>query len=146
MPPPLTKTFHEWMQLVMRHSIRNFMLFAKDRNYSIAQLNTLIRLFYKGECGISDLGEEMGVTNAAASQLLEKLVQQGLVQRMEDQQDRRHKIVMLTEAGKQIARQSLSARQSWLSQLIDLLTPEEQERVSAVLQLLIDKAALLEKT
>jgi DNA-binding MarR family transcriptional regulator len=146
MPPPLNKTLSDWMQLVMRHSIHSFIGFAKNRNYSIAQLNALIRLYHKGNCGISDLGEETGVTNAAASQLLEKMVQQGLVLRLEDPQDRRHKIVKLTEAGQQLACESLSARQSWLTQLIDLLTPEEQEHVSVVLQLLIEKAALLEKT
>lgn len=142
----LHDTLKEWMHLVMRHSIHNFMRFAKGRNYSVPQLNTLMRLHHKGHCGVSDLSEETGVTNAAISQLLEKMVQQGWVVRSEDPQDRRQKVIALTPAGQQVVQESFSARQSWLGQLAETLTPEEQQQVNAALQLLIQKAALLDET
>jgi len=126
--------------------MHNLMRFAKKRGFSLAQLNLLIRLHYRGDCGVSDLGEDAGVTSAAVSQLLEKMVQQGLVLRTEDPQDRRHKVIMLTEAGRQVVHEALTERQSWLTQLAGLLTPEEQEQVDTALQLLIEKAALLEKS
>lgn len=126
--------------------MHNLMRFAKKRGFSLAQLNLMIRLHYRGDCGVSDLGEEAGVTSAAVSQLLEKMVQQGLVLRTEDPQDRRHKVIMLTEAGRQVVHEALTERQSWLMRLADLLTPEEQEQVDAALQLLIEKAALLDKS
>ena len=141
---PLNETLSDWMRLVMKHSIRTFMLFAKRHNYQVAQLNALIRLYYKNDCGISDLGEETGVTSAAVSQLMEKMVQHGLVLRTEDPLDRRHKVLMLTETGQKIARESLTARKIWLAHLIELLTPKEQERVNDAIQLLIEKTTLLE--
>lgn len=140
----LSQTLHEWMRLVMRRSMRNFILYAKEKNYSVAQLNALFRIHHKGACGISDLGEEMGVTSAAASQLLDKLVQQGLAVRTEDPLDRRNKRVALTEAGERIVQESMAARQSWLDRLADKLTPAEQEQVNHSLQLLIEKAETLE--
>lgn len=140
----LSQTLHEWMRLVMRHSMRNFILYAKEKNYSVAQLNALFRIHHKGECGISDLGDEMGVTSAAASQLLDKLVQQGLAVRTEDPHDRRNKRVALTEAGERIVQESMAARQSWLDRLAEKLTQAEQEQVNHSLQLLIEKAKTLE--
>jgi DNA-binding MarR family transcriptional regulator len=132
------------MRLVMRRSMRNFILYAKEKNYSVAQLNALFRIHHKGACGISDLGEEMGVTSAAASQLLDKLVQQGLAVRTEDPLDRRNKRVALTEAGERIVQESMAARQSWLDHLADKLTPAEQEQVNHSLRLLIEKAETLD--
>lgn len=140
----LEKTFDEWMTINMHNSLRNFMHFAKEKNYSIPQLSALIHLAHHQECNVSGLGEVFGVTNAAVSQLLEKMVQQGLVHRSEDPQDRRNKVLVLTDEGKQIANESLVERQKWLSQLINLLTEEEQTQVDAAIRLLIDKAALLD--
>jgi len=145
MPPPLEKTLNDWVHLIMMRSMRHFMRFAKARNYSLAQLNALMRLHYKGRCAVTDLGEESGVTRAAVSQLLEKMVQQGWVTRTEDPNDRRHKVVMLTPIGEQIVHESINARQAWLAQLVNLLSPEEQAQVDAALQLLIQKAASLEE-
>lgn len=144
MSPPLSDTLREWLRVTMRFSMRHFMQFAKQNNYSISQLNALFRLRHKGACGVSDLGEEMGVTNAAASQLLDKLVQQGLVERAEDPQDRRNKLITLTEAGLRVSEQSMQARQGWLDQLAASLTPKEQRQVQAALQLLIERAKALE--
>jgi DNA-binding MarR family transcriptional regulator len=144
MSPPLAETLHEWLRVTMRFSMRNFMRFAKENNYSLPQLNALFRFRHKGACGVSDLGEEMGVTNAAASQLLDKLVQQGLVTRAEDPQDRRNKLITLTEAGLRVSEQSMEARQNWLNQLAESLTPAEQAQVQAALQLLIERSAALE--
>ena len=145
MSPPLAQTLHDWMRVVMQRSMRNFMLYAKEHNYSMAQLNTLFRIRHKNTCGVSDLAEEMGVTSAAASQLLEKLVQQGLAVRTEDPQDRRNKRVALTEAGERIVGESIAARQSWLTQVAELLPAGEQQQVNAALQLLIEKTTLLDK-
>lgn len=145
MSPPLVETLHDWMHILMRHSMRNFMLYAKEKNFSMAQINALFRIHHKGACGVSDLGDELGVSSAAASQLLERLVQQGLVTRSEDPLDRRNKRVVLTEAGERIIQESIQARQKWLTSLANLLTPAEQEQVEASLRLLIERAALLEE-
>lgn len=136
----LDKTFEEWMNLNMRNSLGNFMRFSKEKNYSIPQLSALIHLAHHQECNVSGLGEEFGVTNAAISQVLEKLVQLGLVLRTEDPQDRRQKVLVLTEEGKKIARESQLERQKWLSDLINNLTEQEKEQVDSALRLLINKA------
>jgi DNA-binding MarR family transcriptional regulator len=140
MSPPLSETLHEWMCVTMRYSMRGFMLYAKEHNYSLPQLNMLFRLQHKGVCGVSELAEELGVTAAAASQLLERLVQQGLVERAENPLDRRNRRMMLTEAGRLVVQQSVAARQSWLNRLPEVLSEAEQEQINAALRLLIERA------
>lgn len=140
----LEKTFTEWMHLNMHISLGNFMRFAKEKNYSIPQLKALIHLSHHQECNVSGLGEEFGVTNAAISQMLEKLVQQGLVMRTEDPQDRRQKILVLTQEGKEIAQESQRQREKWLSDLVNSLSDQEKEQVDAALRLLISKASSVE--
>lgn len=145
MSDALVKSLREWTNIFMRHSMRDFMLFAKEKNYSMAQVNALFRIHHKGTCGVSDLGEAMGVTSAAASQLLERLVQQGLAVRSEDPQDRRTKRVTLTEAGEKILQEMIAARQEWFSHLAQRFNVEEQTQIATALQLLIQKAEQLEQ-
>ncbi len=145
MSTKLEKTFNEWMNLTMHNSLGNFMRYAKEKNYSIPQLKTLIHLAQHQECNVSGLGEEFGVTNAAISQVMDKLVQQGLVLRSEDPQDRRQKVLVLTEEGKQIAEESQLERHKWLTNLINILSQQEIEQIDAVLRLLIEKAASIEE-
>jgi DNA-binding MarR family transcriptional regulator len=145
MSPPLEKTIKDWMNLNMRNSLGNFIRFAREKNISLAQLSSLIHLSQNEECNISDLGTEFGVSIAAVSQLLEKMVQQGLVHRSEDPQDRRNKVLVLTEDGKKIANEGMNERHKWLSNLIKILTEEEQDQVDSALRLLIDKAAQIEE-
>ena len=140
----LENTFYEWMRLVTKNSLGNFMRFAKEKNYSLPQLSALIHLSQNSSCNVSGLGDEFGVSNAAISQLLEKMVQQGLVLRSEDPHDRRHKLLVLTNEGEQIARESQVERQKWLFNLIDIMTEQEQNLVDEALRLLINKATLLD--
>jgi len=145
MSQSLEKTFNEWMSLNMRNSLGNFMRFAKERNFSIPQLSALIHLSQTEDCNITGLGVEFGVTNAAVSQVMEKLVQQGLVLRTEHPDDRRHKVLILTEEGKQIAHEGMIERQKWLTRLIDSLTEDERQQIDQSLRLLINKATLLDE-
>jgi len=85
------------------------------------------------------------VTNAAASQMLEHLVQQQMITRSEDPHDRRAKQIVLTDKGRQVLQESIHARQGWLEDLAHTLSPEEKEQVVAALHILIEKTSQLEK-
>ncbi len=145
MPPPLPQTLNDWLRVIVQHSMHDLMRYAREHSYSVAQLNAMFRIHHRGACGISDLGDEMGVTSAAVSQVLDRLVQQGFITRAEDPQDRRNKVVMLTAAGHRIVQESMAARQAWLGRLAERLNPAEQEQVNLALQLLLEKAAALDR-
>jgi len=125
---------------LMHASMRGFWHYAKEHGLSITQIFILRQLQGEhGGCNVSMMGEQMGVTSAAVSQALDPLVQQGLVSRTEDPQDRRHKRILLTATGAQVLREAMEARQAWIADLEARLTEEEKALLVRGLRLLADK-------
>ena len=125
-PKQLPQVLNEWASLFMQRSMQEFTHLMQESGLSMAQLSTLMRLFYGGACGVSHIGDQLGVTAAAASKMIDRLVQQGLLARAEDPTDRRAKNVTVTPAGAAVVQQAIAARQAWLANLTHLLQPEEQ--------------------
>jgi DNA-binding MarR family transcriptional regulator len=140
----LAVILHEWFSIFRRNLMRNIFAYAKDKGLTMAQFGALLHIFHKGACGVSDIGSDLGVTNSAASQMLERMVQQKIITRSEDPADRRVKQIVLTEKGRQILEESEHANQSWLEDLESRMTPTEQEQVREALAILIEKASQLE--
>jgi DNA-binding MarR family transcriptional regulator len=90
---------------------------------SMGQLKTLMTLASKEALTVSGLAETLNVGKPAASILVDRLVQLGLVERTEDPEDRRRTLVTLTEAGIDLVarlRQGGPGRMlRWLEQLDD---------------------------
>ena len=142
---PFVNTLGKWIEIFMRRSMHNFISYSKEKGLSMSQLGALLHLFRGGSCSVSDIGDNLGVTNAAASQMLERLVQQGLILRKEDPEDRRVKQVVLTDKGREILQESIAARQVWLENLGQTLSEAEREQITAALEVLIEKASRLEE-
>ncbi len=140
---PFIATLHNWMGAFMKYSMRSFILYSKETGLSMSQYGALFRIM-RGASGVSDLADELGITSAAASQMLDRLVQQDLISRTEDPHDRRAKQIALTDKGRQMLQGTITARQSWLEVLAQALTPAEKEQVAAALNLLIEKTKTLE--
>jgi len=138
-PSPVVSTFLAWIELFMHRSMRGFLHYAREHGLSMSQISTLFRLSHHGSLAVSEIGDGLGVSNAAASQLLDRLVQQELVTRAENPQDRREKQLILTEKGRNILLESTRTRQAWLECLVSTLTPEEQIKVTEVMEILIKK-------
>ncbi|MDR3573016.1 MAG: MarR family transcriptional regulator [Anaerolineaceae bacterium] len=136
-------TLYKWVEIFTRRSMRNFIHYSRQSGLSMSQIGALFHI-YRGAGGVSDIGEDLGITSAAASQMLETLVKQQLILRSENQQDRRVKQLVLTEKGRTIMQESVHARQGWLEDLAKTLSPAEKEQVNSALQILIDKANRLE--
>ena len=136
----LLAVFQNWIDLFMHRSMRRFLQYARKSNLSLSMIGALFHLHQREKAGVTDLGDHLGVTSAAASQMLERLVQQGLIQRSEDPEDRRVKQIVLTEQGCQVLEEGLRARQDWLVDLVEALSPMEQEHITSALEILISKA------
>ncbi len=140
----LVATVGDWIDVFIRHSMRDFFLHSRQHGLSITQIAALFQIRRKGTSSVSDIGDELQVTNPAASQLLERLVQQGLVARTEDPIDRRLKQIALTKRGESLLREGVQARQKWLEELAKSMQPDEQAQVVAALNILIERAQELE--
>ena len=146
MPGDLNDTLKNWGEVFERRSMRNFILYTKERGLSMSQVGALFHIHRKGASGVSDIGSELGITSAAVSQMLDRLVQQDLVLRTEDPHDRRLKQIVLTRRGLDILNEGIQARQRWLIDLASSLSPTEQEQVMVALQIMIEKISLSEET
>ena len=135
---------NQWIAVFMHRSMQNLNRFSKERGMSMSQIFALTFVQHQGTCGVSDLGEGLGVSNAAASQLIDKLVQQKMIERIEDPEDRRGKQISLTTKGIQLIKDSLVARYSWFHELKDNLSEDEKTQVINSLNLLIEKGRALE--
>lgn len=128
----------------MQRSFRELRRFMDQADLSPSQVGTLMWLYHSGRCGVSDIGEHLGITAAASSQMVERLVQQGLLERSEDPNDRRFKQVTLTQAGKSLVESGIEARQKWMERLTSTLTTEQQQMIVAALTLLTEAAQQLD--
>lgn len=111
----------------------------------MTQLNILFRLYHAGGCGVSDIGEHLGVSNAAASQTVDRLVQLGFLERTENPNDRRAKQLRLTLKGQQLIHDSIEVRRHWIEELIQALSPQEREAIAQGLVILTTVARQLEQ-
>jgi DNA-binding MarR family transcriptional regulator len=134
--PQLIETIRHFLDLSMHHAMHERVQLAKTIGLSMPQLGILMQLHHRGTCGISDLSERFDITSAAASQLVDKLVQGGLIQREEDPQDRRVKRVNLTEKGQKLIRHSMENRYRWIEGVARKLSTEEREQVNQALDIL----------
>ncbi len=140
---PFLNTFHRWMEVFLRRSFQDFIHSARKNGVSMSQINAMFFLKRAGSGGVSDIAGSLDVTNAAASQLLDRLVQQGLILRREDPDDRRLKQIELTEKGEQLVEESMRARHQLVMEISASLTPAEKEQVIAALEVLIQRAEAL---
>lgn len=142
--PPISQSLRAWMDAFMHRSMRGWTQFAKSTGLSMPQFSILMQLYHKDKCGISDISERFDISNAAASQLAEKLVQGGYIERAEDPNDRRAKILRLTPKGRDLIETGMNERYRWMDELGKSLSAEERRKVAEALSILTEAAKELE--
>src|SRR3990172_2296967 len=140
----LNAALRAWAEVFMARSMHEWMRFVKGSGLSMPQFSALMRLYYRGECGISDISAHLDVTAAAASQLVEGLVQKGLLERVENPRDRRAKQVSITPKGRALIQKGIEVRNQWIEKLAVHLTAEQRATVVAALKYLTQAAEQLE--
>ena len=143
-PTRFSKTLRAWMDAFMHRSMRGWSHFAKSTGLSMPQFSILMQLHHKGSCGMSEVSERFDISAAAASQLVEKLVQAGYLDRAEDPSDRRAKLLTLSAKGKELIQQGTEERYRWMDDLTSKLSMEEQAKVVEALNILTKAAQTME--
>jgi DNA-binding MarR family transcriptional regulator len=136
----LVDTLEEAFGIIRQRMMGNLFIYIRDKGLSMGQFGALTHIFRSGRCGVSDIGSDLGVTNSAASQMLERLVQLKLITRSEDPLDRRSKQIVLTEKGQQILQDLSLANRNWLEDLSLSMSDEEKQQVEQGITILVAKA------
>ena len=134
---PVTQSLRDWMDIFMHRSMRGWNQFAKSAGLTMPQFSILMQLHHKGPCGMSGISEGYDITPAATSQLVDKLVHGGLIQRVEDQNDRRAKLLSLTDKGRDLVLKGIQERYRWVEEMESKLTDEQRTQISKALDVMI---------
>lgn len=135
----------QWMDVFMHRSMRGWNHFAKSTGLSMPQFSILMQLHHRGPCGMSEISERFDVSAAAASQLVDKLVHSGYLERAEDPNDRRAKLLTLSAKGSEFIKQGIEERYRWMDGLATILSAEDQKKVSEALVVLTNAAQKMDK-
>lgn len=129
----------EGMELWMQVSLQDLISYIHRKDISMAQINVLYHLHYRGPCEVLTFTRIFSLSPAGASQLIERMVRQGWVERLADPADRRVRRVHLTDLGRQLVTESIAARNEWIVRFSSRLTFEEKQQVARAFQLLAEK-------
>lgn len=144
-PAQITQPLREWMDVFMHRSMRGWSQFAKSTGLSMPQFSILMQLHHKGPCGLSEISGRFDISSAAASQLVDKLVQSGYLERAEDPNDRRAKLLRLSGDGERLVSKGIEERYRWMDELNSKLNADEQAKAAEALEILTKAAQNLEE-
>jgi len=138
------QSIRAWMDVFMQRSMGNWWRFARSTGLSMPQFSLMMQMYHRGACGMSGISERFEITPAAASQMVDKLVQSGYIVREEDPSDRRAKTLNLTGKGRELIEQGIEERYRWVDDLAGKLNPEESEQIGEALKVMMRAAQELE--
>jgi DNA-binding MarR family transcriptional regulator len=102
-----------------------------------SQVGVLLRLEKGGPATVSGLARAEGMRPQSMSSVVAMLEAAGLVTAAPDPTDKRQSLLSLTETYRKKIREDRSARQDWLSRVLQAqLSPQELAQVAAAVELL----------
>lgn len=101
----------------------------KEMNLTRPQGMLLGTLAHNGEMKVSDLSESLGLSNSTVSGILDRLENQGLVERIRSKEDRRVVYVKITDEFKKHSKKHFEEVNKVIEQMMDKATPEELDDI-----------------
>ncbi len=108
---------------------------------SLTSAATLATLDRSGPCRLTVLAAREGVTQPAMTQLVARLQDSGLADRVPDPSDGRVVLVRITEAGQAMLARRRAVRAERLAGLLARLSPDEQRALAAAMPVIDTLAA-----
>ncbi len=114
-----------------------------DLELSLSQVKALFVLGHADEAmAINALAERIRLSFAAAGRIVDGLVTSGLVERRENPDDRRVKLVTITAAGREVTASEIDAKQAAMRAQIQRLTPDEADRLAEAMRPLLSSTRI----
>jgi DNA-binding MarR family transcriptional regulator len=117
-------------------------LFTTDPTHPVTDLpfgqyRLCVLLHQKGQRTMSQLGDELGISVSAVTQMADRLERSGLVERVAEMNgDRRTRYLHLTPQGRQLMESRMAQRLERAEEALRLLAPEERQVVLGALEIL----------
>ena len=99
------------------------------------------RIHQSGECGCSqaELARELNQSESSISTLIDRMRNDGLIYRLRSQNDRRKRVLLLSDEGRQRFSRARSCHGERMAQLIEPLSEEQVQVLQSSLDLLTDQ-------
>ena len=111
----------------------------KLTHLSVLQIHTLIFLKHNKKNSMSDIANYFHIELPSATSLVNKLCDQKLVKRYEDEKDRRLVMIALTEGGEALLKQVMCERKKKIKKILSYLSIKERKDLSTILVTLNNK-------
>jgi DNA-binding MarR family transcriptional regulator len=122
-----------WRQ-ILSGSTRSLYALLAELDLSMTQLKLLhVLVECKSEVSIKELAEELSMSLPNASRTIDGLLQRGLLERREDEHDRRVKRVGATPAARELIDRVDTARLQGLEAWAERLSPEQRQTLLTAL-------------
>ena len=116
---------------------------------TLPQVLLISRVEQLRSASLSDLSEGLKVSGPAVSQMIERLVKQGLLRRSEDPADRRRKAIVVTPRARTLLRKLEATRSADYERGLASVSPELRTQLVALLTQIIgaiERAQALDRT
>ncbi len=107
----------------------------------LAQLR-ICRILELGPCSMSALSAELGISLSAVTQMADRLEKSNFVERVPDSDDRRVKLLKLSERGAAAFEERLARRMRQIEVAMRNLSEQDCDRIIESLRLLVDAASI----
>jgi len=134
---------HVWrvMMKAMRALTRYAVAGIEDTGLGLSDFGVLEVLLHKGPLPVNTIGPIVDLTPGSISVAVDRLVERGLVSRVESAEDRRVRIVALTPRGKDLIASAFRKHSGQMRRVFSELSPEELRRLEVALKKVGKRAA-----
>src|SRR6202162_4988430 len=136
---------HVW--LVMMKAMRALTRYAaegiEETGLGLSDFGVLEALLHKGPLPVNTIGPIVDLTPGSISIAVDRLVEKGLVSRVESAEDRRVRIVALTPRGKDLIVSAFRKHSGQMERVFSELSPDELRGLEAALKKIGKRAAAL---
>jgi DNA-binding MarR family transcriptional regulator len=113
-----------------------------ELNLTIVQLKSLFFIDSEGSTNFKKLASALGVTPPDVTRIVDRLVEQGMVTRRENPEDRRMQLLQATKKGKALLSKLRENRTTHLYRILTHLSTDELDTVAQGLRALVRAAEL----
>src|SRR6202051_5381919 len=145
----LQGTDHVWLVMMkaMRALIRYATAGIEETGLGLSDFGVLEVLLHKGPLPVNTIGPIVDLTPGAISIAVDRLVEKGLVSRVESAEDRRVRTVALTPRGKELIAGAFRKHSGQMKRVFSELSPEEIRGLETALKKVGKRAdALMEQS
>lgn len=117
----------QMMKKVMGIIKHNMQGYFKEKNLTGPQGMLMGNLAHHGEMKICELSERLGLSNSTVSGILDRLENQGLIERTRSREDRRVVYVKVTDEFRKQSKKNFEEINKMIEQMMSKATPDELE-------------------